>query len=54
MRPVVLSSFSLGIQTYGMSKVLAAWVAALVLAQPHPPGYEQALDLHQTLIVRTA
>ena len=33
MRPVLLSIFGFDIQTYGVSKVLAAWVAALLLAR---------------------
>lgn len=33
MRPVLLSIFGFDIQTYGVSKALAAWVAALLLAR---------------------
>lgn len=32
MRPVLLSIFGFDIQTYGVSKALAAWVAAMLLA----------------------
>ncbi len=33
MRPVLLSIFGFDIQTYGVSKALAAWVAAMLLAR---------------------
>lgn len=33
MRPILLSVFGFDIQTYGVSKALAAWVAALMLAR---------------------
>ena len=33
MRPVLLSVFGIDVQTYGVSKALAAWVAALLLGR---------------------
>lgn len=51
MRPVLLSVLGFDVQTYGLSKVLAAWVAALLLGRAFEQGGISSRQQAYTLVL---